>query len=274
MAQGTNRLELAQPSFVQLVDTYVPCFALRWCALVSSLETKMYPHSLKPLLLVPLCMYPTFNYIWRAAIKIQSPPVSAGPLLLLCSSRPRFPHRLQTFISHCSMNSTSLRFSVFLSALFSSLSLSFAALHLFVSAFHTSYPVFCTPLRFCQVLSYLCLSAHLPLHPSHRVRVRKCVFVCVSPSLLAQQQIWFITFLMLFVIALHSQHVKSKSFFQSIHLCLVCRDLNEPSASVVLKMMLFFFFFLWASHSTWVEELFSKDAGLQLHSEENNVFYL
>ena len=55
-----------------------------------------------------------------------------------------------------------------------------------------------------------------------------------SISLLAHRQIWFITFLMLFVIAWHSQHVKSKSFFQRVHLCLVYRDLNQSFVSVVL----------------------------------------
>lgn len=53
----------------------------------------------------------------------------------------------------------------------------------------------------------ICLHIFISRHPSHR-----------PISLLAQQQIGFITFLMLFVIAWHSQHVKSKSFFQGVHL--------------------------------------------------------
>lgn len=46
-------------------------------------------------------------------------------------------------------------------------------------------------------------------------------FVCFSLSLSLSQQIWFITFLMLFGIAWHSQRLKSKSFFQSVRL--VCK---------------------------------------------------
>lgn len=57
------------------------------------------PPLLSKLLLVPLCIPQTFNYIWWAAIKIQFPTVSAGPLLLLCYKRPCIACRLQTSTS-------------------------------------------------------------------------------------------------------------------------------------------------------------------------------
>lgn len=46
----------------------------------------------------------------------------------------------------------------------------------------------------------------------------------LSLSLSAQKQICFITFLMLFVITWHAQHVKSKSVFQRVCLCVLCKS--------------------------------------------------
>lgn len=99
-----------------------------------------------------------------------------------------------------------------------------ASQHLFDSVYHT----------FSQYAALRFKSSYLLYHSSH-LSILFTHFT-LSLSLLAQEQICFITFLMLFVIAWHAQHVKSKSVFQSIRFCLVCRDLNKPSAGVALNM--------------------------------------
>ena len=189
--------------------------------------------------------------------------MSAGPLLLLCYRRPCIAFRLQTSTSQSSTNSLNISSSLCLSHCLYSFfpQVLFPPPHLFDSAFFLHFL-----LRFYQ-LPYL---LYIVLH--------------ISPSLTPlslfnspQKRVWFITFLMLFVIAWHSQHVKSKSFFQSVCLCLVCRDLNQPSVSVALNLC-----FIHADRehleSLELKGPLMQDVGLQLEiifrSDENSIFYL
>lgn len=97
----------------------------------------------------------------------------------------------------------------------------------------------------------LCYSVLLPLIYLHPSSVYFCIFLSLSPSLssffasvscflLGQEQIWFITFLMLFVIAWHSQHVKSKSCFRAV-VCAWCTGISISPLRVLSSCKQFSF---------------------------------
>lgn len=161
-------------------------------------------------LLKSLCISQTFNYIWWAAIKIQFPFVSAGPFLLHCSRKPHAACRLQAFTRQSSMDSKSSQFCVFLTALLFLSSHPVSSLHPFYSASPHSHSLL------YQISSSVCFCTSLSLAP---------FFAPVFCFRLAQEQIRFITFLMLFVIAWRSQHVKSKSCFRAV-VCVWCAGIS------------------------------------------------